>query len=152
MRRALLGAVVFGFGFSAVIDVLVLHHVLQLHSLVSNLYPTTTVSGLRTNVFADGVFATVMLAVAGGGAGLLWRAERRATTPLPVRPLAGAAVLGLGAFDLFDVVVNHTILGLHDATEGPGYYDPHWAVISLLIVGAGYYVYRTSRPRTVSES
>ncbi len=101
--------------------------------------------GLRTNLLADGLFSVAMLVVAGIGGGLLWRAERRTAAPLPMRPIAGAAVIGLGVFDLFDVVVNHTLLGLHHATDGPGYYDPHWAVISLLIVAAGAYVYRTGR-------
>ncbi|MFC7157496.1 DUF2243 domain-containing protein [Halomarina halobia] len=144
-RRALLAAGIFGFGFSGLIDVVVLHHVLQLHHLVSGIYPTSTVAGLRTNVRADGLFSVATLVIASVGAGLLWRAERRASAPLALRPIAGAAVIGLGLFDLFDVVVNHTLLGLHHATDGPGYYDPHWAVISLLIVGAGAYVYWTGR-------
>ncbi|WP_129113245.1 DUF2243 domain-containing protein [Halegenticoccus tardaugens] len=148
LRKALLAAGVFGFGFSGLIDVLVLHHVLQLHHLLSNVYDPATLSGLRVNILADGLFSVGMLIVAGVGAGLVWRAERRSVAPLPTRPLVGSAVIGLGAFDLFDVVVNHTILDLHSATDGPGYYDPHWAVVSLLIIGAGAYVYRTGLART----
>ena len=139
-----MAAGVFGFGFSGLVDVLVLHHVLQLHHLLSNVYPTDTLAGLRTNLFADGLFSLGMLAVAGVGAGLVWRAERRTAEPLAVRPLVGASVVGLGAFDLFDVVVDHTLLGLHHATSGPGYYDPHWFVVSLLIVVAGWVVYRSA--------
>ena len=144
MRRAVIGAGVLGFGFSGLVDVLVLHHVLQLHHLVSNVYPPTTLAGLRTNLVADGLFSLAMVVSAGVGAGLAWRAERRTSVPLPVRPLTGAAVVGLGVFDLFDVLVNHVLLGLHHATRGPGYYDPHWVVVSLLIIGGGAYVYRTS--------
>ncbi len=150
-RRAVLAAGVFGFGFSGLVDVLVLHHILQLHHLVSNVYPTTTLSGLRTNLLADGLFSLAMVVVAGVGAGLVWRAERRSPAPLPTRPLAGAAVVGLGVFDLFDVLVNHVLLGLHHATSGPGYYDPHWVVISVLIIGGGAYVYRTSSAGAATE-
>lgn len=142
VRRGILAAGVLGFGFSALIDVVVLHHILHLHHLVSEIVPTDTLGGLRYNVLADGLFSLGGILVMGIGAGLLWRAERRAAAPLPVRPLAGAAVIGLGGFDLFDVVVNHTVLGLHHATDGPGFYDPHWAVISLLIIAAGVLVYR----------
>ncbi|WP_101294714.1 DUF2243 domain-containing protein [Halegenticoccus soli] len=152
LRKALLASGVFGFGFSGLIDVLVLHHVLQLHHLLSDVYDPTTLSGLRANLVADGLFSVGMVLVAGVGAGLLWRAERRAAAPLPVRPLAGAAVVGLGAFDLFDVIVNHTLLGLHSATDGPGYYDPHWAAVSLLIIAAGAYVYRTGIARARGDS
>lgn len=142
VRRGLLAAGVLGFGFSALIDVILLHHVLRLHHLLSERVPTDTLAGLRYNVLADGLFSLGAVFAMGVGAGLLWRAERRAEAPLPVRPLAGAAVIGLGAFDLFDVVVNHWVLGLHHATDGPGYYDPHWAAISLLIVAAGALIYR----------
>lgn len=151
-RRPLAAAGVLGFGFSGLIDVLVLHHVLKLHHLLSNVYDPSTVAGLQTNLTADGLFSVAMLVITGVGAGLLWREERCTTTPLPTRPLAGAAIIGLGVFDLFDVVVNHTLLGLHHATHGSGYYDPHWAVVSLLIVGAGVLIYRGGDERTAEES
>ncbi|EJN60688.1 Uncharacterized membrane protein [Halogranum rubrum] len=140
--QGVVGAGVLGFGFSGLVDVLVLHHVLQLHHLVSNVYDPSTLAGLRTNIFADGLFSVGMVLVLGVGAGLVWTAERRASSPLPLQPLAGATILGIGLFDLFDVVVNHTLFGLHHATDGPGFYDPHWAVVSLLIIGAGAYLYR----------
>lgn len=143
-RRAVLAAGTFGFGFSGLIDVLVLHHVLQIHHLLSNVYDPATLSGLRTNLVADGLFSVGMLLIMAVGGGLLWRVERRTPAPLAVRPLAGAAIVGLGVFDLFDVLVDHTLLGLHHATHGSAFYDPHWAVVSLLIIGAGAYVYRTT--------
>ena len=92
--RALLGAGIFGFGFSGLIDVLVLHHVLQWHHLVSAIYPMDTLDGLRTNLLADGLFSIGMVIVAGIGAGVVWRAERRTTVPLAIRPLVGTAVVG----------------------------------------------------------
>ena len=153
-RRGFLAAGVFGFGFSGLIDVLVLHHVLQWHHLVSGLFPMDTVDGLRTNILADGLFSVGMLLIAGIGAGLLWRAERRTVAPLAVRPVAGAAVIGLGVFDVFDAVVDHALLGLHQPV-GPGgqplslggRYNPHWIVVSLLFVAAGYYLYSTGIKR-----
>lgn len=149
-RRALLAAGAFGFGFSGLIDVLVLHHVLQWHHLLSGIYPTHTLSGLRANVLADGAFSIGMLVVMVVGAGLLWQSERRTDRPLAVRPLFGAKLIGLGAFDAYDAVVDHALLGLHQPV-GPGgrplslggQYNPHWLVVSLLFVAAGYYVYRT---------
>jgi uncharacterized membrane protein len=142
-RRALIAAGIFGFGFSGLIDVLVLHFVLQWHHLVSGIYPQTTMDGLRTNILADGLFSITMLVIMGIGAGLLWRAERRVPNPLPVRPIAGSAVVGLGVFDLYDALVDHILLGLHQPLSQGGRYNPHWIVVSLLIIGAGIYVYRT---------
>ena len=147
-RRALVAAGTFGFGFSGLVDVLVLHHVLQWHHLVSGIYPMDTLAGLRTNILADGLFSLAMLVLAGVGAGLVWRAERRTRLPLPARPLAGVALIGLGVFDVFDVVVDHMLLGLHQPLSQGGQYNPHWLVVSLLFVGAGYYVYRTATADT----
>jgi uncharacterized membrane protein len=151
-RRALVGAGVFGFGFSGLIDVLLLHHILQWHHLLSGIYPMNTLAGLRTNILADGWFSVGMIVVAGIGAGVVWRAERRTREPLAVRPIAGSAVMGLGAFNLYDVVVDHAILGLHQPLSMGGRYNPHWAVVSLLIIGAGGYIYRTATTDDTADS
>ena len=143
-RRALVGAGVFGFGFSGLIDVLLLHLILQWHHLLSGIYPMSTLVGLRTNILADGWFSIGMIVIAGIGAGVVWRAERRTREPLAIRPIAGSAVVGLGVFDLYDVVVDHALLGLHQPLSMGGQYNPHWAVVSLLIIGAGAYIYRTA--------
>lgn len=150
--RALVAAGTLGFGISGLVDVLILHHVLQWHHLVSGIYPMDTLSGLRTNILADGLFSLTMLAIAGSGAGLLWRAERRTEVPLATRPLAGAALIGLGGFDLFDVVVDHVVLGLHNPLSQGGVYNPHWVVVSLLVIGAGAYVYRTGTETAASKA
>lgn len=152
-RRALIAAGVVGFGFSGLIDVLVLHLVLQWHHLVSGLYPQNTMPGLRTNLLADGLFSIAMVVIVGIGAGLLWRSERRTTSPLPLRPIAGAAVVGLGVFDLYDALVDHIILGLHQPLSRGGVYNPHWIAISLVFILGGLYIYRTgSRERQGSPS
>lgn len=150
--RPLLAAGIFGFGFSGLIDVLVIHLILQWHHLLSGIYPMDTVDGLRTNIFADGLFSVGMILIAGIGAGLVWQSERRAETPLPVRPIAGAAVIGLGVFDLYDAIVDHALLGLHQPLSQGGQYNPHWTVVSILIILAGLYIYRTSVENTSEES
>lgn len=156
-RRALVAAGIVGFGFSGLIDVLLLHLVLQWHHLLSGLYPQTTMSGLRTNVLADGVFSIAMVVIMGIGGGLLWKAERRAASPLPVRPILGSILVGLGAFDLYDALVDHILLGLHQPLSQGGAYNPHWIVVSLLFIGAvgtsteRARPRRTNRPRRTSD-
>lgn len=146
-RRSLLSAGIFGFGFSGLIDVVILHQILHLHHLVSGLYPLSSLEGLRTNITADGLFSLGMILIAGIGAGLLWQSERRSTALLAFRPIVGAAVIGLGIFDLYDVLIDHIVLGLHQPASQGGYYNPHWAVISLLIIGTGLYIYRSGRKK-----
>ena len=142
-RRALIAAGIVGFGFSGLIDVLLLHLVLQWHHLLSGLYSQTTMSGLRINILADGLFSIAMVVIMGIGGGLLWKSERRTANPLPVRPLAGALLVGLGVFDLYDALVDHILLGLHQPLSQGGTYNLHWIAISLLFIGAGGYIYRT---------
>lgn len=157
-RRALVSAGVFGFGFSGLIDVIVLHHILQWHHLVSGMYPMDTVDGLQTNLLADGLFLLMMVIIMGIGAGLVWQSERRANVPLAMRPLSGAALIGLGVFDVYDAIVDHALLGLHQPVGAGGEplslggrYNLHWIVISLLFIAVGYYVYRTSRENPSSD-
>lgn len=149
-RRALLAAGVLGFGFSGLLDVLVLHHVLQWHHLLSGIYPMDTLDGLRTNILADGVFSIGMLLIMSVGAGLLWQSERRTDFPLAVRPVFGAMTIGLAVFDIYDAVVGHILLGLHQPVGQGGQplslggpYNLHWLVVSLLFLVVGYYLYRT---------
>ena len=149
-RRGLLAAGVVGFGFSGLIDVLILHLILQWHHLLSGIYPMNTLSGLRTNILADGLFSIGMLIIMCVGAGLLWQAERRTDVPLAIRPLFGAQIIGLGIFDVYDAIVDHALLGLHQPIgQGGqplslgGQFNSHWLVVSLLFIAAGYYVYRT---------
>jgi uncharacterized membrane protein len=107
----------------------------------------STLDGLRMNVLADGLFSIGMVIVTSIGFGLLWQSERRTDALLTMRPLAGSALIGLGAFNLYDAIVNHTILGLHHPLSQGGQYNPHWAAVSFLFVVAGYYVYRTGTRR-----
>lgn len=109
-----------------------------------------TLSGLEMNILADGVFSVGMVIIMGIGAGLLWQSERRTAAPLALRPLAGAAVIGLGVFDVYDAIVDHALLGLHQPIGAGGQllslggrYNLHWLVVSLLFIAVGYYVYRT---------
>ena len=149
-RRALLGAGIAGFGFSGLIDVLVLHLVFQWHHLLSGIYPMSTLDGLRVNILADGLFSIGMVIVTSIGLGLLWRSERRTDVSLALRPIAGSALIGLGAFNLYDAIVDHALLGLHQPLSQAGRplglggrYNLQWTIVSLLFVAAGYYVYRT---------
>lgn len=136
-RRLVVGGGVAGFGLGAVVDVHLFHHVLQTHHLLSNYRDPGTVAGLRWNVLWDGVFALAMLAVAGAGAAVVWRTANLSPEPLSTRRLVGSVLVGAGAFNLFDGVVDHYLLGLHHVVHGTAHWDPHWVVGSLLLLAGG---------------
>ena len=143
--RLLVGGSVAGFGLGAVVDVHLFHHVLQTHHLLSNYRDPGTLSGLRWNVFWDGVFSLAMVAVAGVGAAVVWRTANLADEPLSTRRLVGSVLVGAGLFNLFDGVVDHYLLGLHHVVHGTTRWDPHWVVGSVLLLAGGLAVLRAPR-------
>jgi uncharacterized membrane protein len=148
-RSTLLAAAALGVGLGGLLDVILFHLVLQTHHLVSGIVPPTSLQGLRTNVLADGLFSLVMLLVMGVAAVRLWSTlvEADPARPPSASAVGGAAVVGLGAWNVFDVVVDHALLGLHHATYPVlDVYDLGWFVASLVLVGAGWLAVRGATP------
>jgi len=139
-RLLRLGGVVFGVGFGALVDVALFHHVFQWHHLLSGLYPPTDEAALRTNVYYDGVFSLAMLAVLLVGGAIVWLAVNRASASRSTARLAGGVLVGVGLFNVFDGVVDHYVLGIHDVVHGGRALNPHWVGASALLLGAGLLV------------
>ena len=139
-RLLLLGSGTFGFGFGALLDVLVFHLILQWHHLLSSRYTPQTLDGLRTNIYFDGLFSLAMVGVMLVGAGMVWRALNRATEPHSALRAVGSLLVGVGAFNLFDGIVDHYLLDAHDVVHGTQAFNPHWVGASLLLLGVGILV------------
>ena len=106
--------VLLGVGLGGFIDGILLHQVLQWHHLLTSTsqHPSTTVSGLEANTLADGLFHLVTYLFVIAGVYLIWRdgrAGRSATAPR----LAGSMLVGWGAFNLVEGVVDHQVLAIH---------------------------------------
>lgn len=141
-RSLILWGGTIGFGFGALIDVFVFHLIFQHHHILSGIYDPTTYEGLRTNVMMDGIFSTVMLGIMIVGAALLWRTVNRAEQPLSTLTLGGSVLVGMGVFNVFDGVVNHYVLDLHNVVHGTEVWNPHWVVVSVVLLGVGVLVLR----------
>lgn len=88
-------------------------------------------------MFYDGLFLVLMLGVVAVGLIGLWRMANRARVEFSNLYLAGGIVVGAGIFDVFDGVVNHYVLDLHDVVHDTTAWNPHWVAVSLLLLGAG---------------
>ena len=108
-----------GVGLGGFVDGIVFHQILQWHHFVSSERSAETLAGLEANTLADGLFHASTWVLTAVGIGLLWARSRVLGAP-PGLLLLGLALTGWGAFQLFDAVVNHYALGLHDAREGAG--------------------------------
>ena len=143
-RRLFLGGGTIGFGFGAVIDVLLFHLVFQSHHLLSGIYDPHSMDGFRTNVTIDGLFTLLMTAVTIVGLVIVWRVVNRAAERLSGRYLVGAIVVGMGVFNVFDGVVSHYVLDIHDVAHGTEAWNPHWLVVSVVLLVVGLLLLRSA--------
>jgi uncharacterized membrane protein len=139
-----------GVGLGGLADGILLHQVLQWHHMVSHDpdHPVTTVAGLQVNTLADGLFHVASwLAVTAAVALLLVGWRRGAPPPAPRRAI-GLVVLGWGAFNLVEGLVDHQVLGIHhvrDDLGGPLAWDLGFLAVALLMVVVGWLMARTPR-------
>ncbi|HEY0636289.1 MAG TPA: DUF2243 domain-containing protein [Pseudonocardiaceae bacterium] len=104
-----LAAVVLGIGLGGFVDGIVLHQLMGWHHMLSGWYPHDP----GRNLIGDGLFHLACLLVVVLGVVLL-----NGRPPLPGRRLWGGIVLGWGAFDVVEGVVDHLLLGVHHVREG----------------------------------
>jgi len=138
--RVLLSGGILGFGLGALVDVLVFHMILQWHHLLSSVYHPLSLPGLRLNVYYDGLFSLAMMGVMAVGAGIIWRELNRSSEPFSAIRVLGSLLVGAGLFNVFDGIVDHYVLGLHDVVHGTQAFNPHWVGASFLLLGAGILV------------
>jgi uncharacterized membrane protein len=130
-RRSVLTGLVLGVAFMAAVDEIVFHLVLSWH----HFYDRST---SEIALLSDGLLQTVYLVLL--VAGFFTYADLRRRGILGRRSAVAAFVLGLGAFQLFDGIVDHKLLRLHQVRYGVDVlpYDLAWngAAVLLLVVGA----------------
>lgn len=110
--------VLLGLGLGGFVDGIVFHQILQWHHMATSAgYPATSLENLQLNVTLDGVFhaATWLFTVA--GLFMLWRHGRRTHFRWPAPELPASILIGFGAFNLVEGLVDHQILGLHHVNE-----------------------------------
>ena len=129
LRRMVGPAFLVGFGLAFLADLAVFHVLLDWHATVSAL---TADPG--TNLLADvalGVVALVLLAVGVLSLGARRRAGDR-------RRVVGSGLLGFGAANVVDSVVNHWLLGAHHIyPPAPLLGDVAFFVVALAFLAAG---------------
>ncbi|MEV8554391.1 DUF2243 domain-containing protein [Streptomyces glaucescens] len=143
-RRSLAVGAVIGAAVMAAIDEIVFHQILHWHHFYDR-------SSDGVALLSDGLLHTAeLLALVAGF--VLFADLRRRDALSPAHARAGL-LLGLGAFQLFDGIVDHKLLRLHQIRYGVDVtpYDWAWnlAGLALLLVGAALSVRAARRgPRT----
>lgn len=140
--------ILLGIGLGGFFDGIVFHQILQWHHMLTSHPDPNIASNLPLNTLADGLFhaATYLFTVL--GIVLLLRAWRQPTVRASGRALLGSVIVGWGAFNVVEGIVNHHLLGIHHVWPGgpgPGpvlLWDGVFLVWGLLFVGGGYAIVR----------
>jgi uncharacterized membrane protein len=129
-HRSCWSGVLVGIGVAAFVDETVFHQLLHWHHFYDR--STSDVGLVSDGVFhAFGWFAVVI--------GLVMVGDLRRRAALSTLFLVAGALLGAGAFQLYDGTVQHKLLGLHQIRYGVdlSVYDWTWNVIAAVILVAG---------------
>ncbi|MPZ49624.1 MAG: DUF2243 domain-containing protein [Dehalococcoidia bacterium] len=153
-RRPLLtSGILLGIGFGGFFDGIIFHQLLQWHHMLTahddGRFPMTTIPGLETNTFWDGLFHIVCWTALAIGSAMLWRLERQYDVRWSL-PLLGVILMGWGGFNVVEGLVNHQILGIHhvrDDLGGPIEWDLGFLAWGALFLVGGWYLARKSEPR-----
>ncbi|GAB2934514.1 DUF2243 domain-containing protein [Micromonospora polyrhachis] len=128
--RSTAAATLVGIGLMAAVDEIVFHQLLQWHHFYDRSTPTV-------GIFSDGLLHTAELIAVVAGFFLLADLRRHGRL-VPASAWAGL-ILGLGVFQLFDGIVDHKVLRIHqiryDVDLLP--YDVVWnaGAVLLLVIG-----------------
>jgi uncharacterized membrane protein len=109
--------VFFGLGLGGFFDGIVLHQVLQWHHMLSNWYPVNTIENLQLNTRWDGIFHSTTYLFVLIGLYLLWRTAQRQHLYWSSKSLIGSMLVGFGAFNVIEGLINHHFLGIHHVNE-----------------------------------
>lgn len=132
----LLPSVVVGVGVAGTLDEVVFHQVLQWHTYYTG-------AGHSVGLVSDGVFHAVMTVAL--GVGLVWLVRRSRVRGAPARLVTGGVLAGAGGFNLFDGVVDHKVLRVHQVRSGVEHlwvYDLAWIGTSALVLALGLLLLR----------
>jgi uncharacterized membrane protein len=149
--------ILFGLGLGGFFDGIVLHQILQWHHMATSAgYPATTVENLELNTLLDGLFHTCTYTFVALGLFALWRRAHNVHLRWSGKMLAGTLLMGFGAFNLVEGLVDHHLLGLHHVNETvPKAYWVYWDLGFLLwgaamLVG-GWFLFRAGKSMPPGE-
>ena len=149
MTAAKTPALLLGIGLGGFVDGSVLHQILQWHHLLTSPghQPMTTVAGLEANTLADGLFHVATWLCVAVGSWLTVRAWKDGRLAPPWRTYFGLLLVGWGAFNLVEGLIDHQLLGIHhvrDDLGGPLGWDLGFLAFGALLLVGGWAL---ARPR-----
>lgn len=139
--RIVLSGVLAGVGLIAFVDETVFHQLLHWH----HFYDKAT---LELGLVSDGLFHAFGFFAIVAGLFLFADVRRRHATHWP--RWIGGLLLGAGTFQLYDGIIHHKVLGLHQIRYEVSIvpYDVTWNVAAAIMIGIGIALLVRTRTRT----
>jgi uncharacterized membrane protein len=143
--------VLLGAGLGGFFDGILLHQILQWHNMFSSVRPPTDLVGMKYNMLWDGLFHAFTWLMTLAGVGALWRAGQRSDVAWSTRAFVGSMLLGWGAFNFVEGLIDHQLLGIHHVHPGEAQvaWDIGFLVLGLLQSGIGVALIRSGASRSV---
>jgi uncharacterized membrane protein len=145
-RSLLWPAVLVGIGVAGSLDEIVLHQLLRWHHFYDR-------DSQAAGLIADGIFhlgSTATLVI-----GLVLLMTRWRTAGGPLRQAAAGILLGAGGFNLYDGIIQHKLLGLHQVRAGAPNnlpYDLVFIAIAAVVLLAGLLLLRLASSPSATPS
>jgi uncharacterized membrane protein len=130
-RPLIAAGILMGIGLGGFFDGILFHQILQVHNMLSNWIPRTTLVNEEINMFWDGLFHAFCWIATVVALWLLWRCVRRSDVPNSGRAYFGSLWVGWGFFNFIEGLIDHELLQAHHVYQN----DPHqfllWDIIFL---------------------
>ena len=136
-ERARNAALLLGVGLGGFLDGITLHQIAQWHQMLSSAVPPESMEAMKLNMSADGWFHLATWIATVAGMFMLWSAVRGAGRLPSTRSFCGYLLIGWGAFNLVEGIVDHHVLQLHHVRDLP-VHVPLYDWLFLAIGGIGF--------------
>jgi uncharacterized membrane protein len=142
-----------GLSLGGFFDGIMLHQVLQWHHMLTSVGDERIRSDISINTTADGLFHAGCWIFAIIALVLLWKARRHFGALHWARTFVGSILIGAGAFNLIEGVIDHEILGIHHVrteTEHVLVWDMSFLALGAALVALGYMMRRSAAARSAA--
>ena len=131
--RSISPGIVLGLGLGGFIDGIALHQILQWHNMGSAKVPPITMTAMQQNMSWDGWFHLATLVLTVIGVCLLLNHARGGRLLPDAASFTGQLLLGWGAFNLVEGIIDHHLLEIHHVRDLP----MHVPLYDWLFLGIG---------------
>lgn len=144
-NKILLSGVFIGIGVMALIDEIIFHQLLQWHHFFD-------FNTMQFGIFSDGLLNSFALFAIVAGIFLFAHVTKMYSYSL-LRWWSGIFI-GLGSFQLFDGIVSHKLLQIHQIRYGVELlpYDIAWIASAILLLAVGIFMWLKTRKSSVSKA